>query len=80
MEQKTKTIINNVVTLNTLDRKWILVFSFDAAERNRDKYKEDNLKNEDSENYTHMLSKLWDITGISKETYNYDELIKYGRD
>ncbi len=67
MEQKTKTIINNVVTLNTLDRKWILVFSFDAAERNRDKYKEDNLKNEDSENYTHMLSKLWDITGISKE-------------
>ena len=71
MGQKTKVKVNRLVSANTLEKRWVLVYSFE--EEKQAKQKGNKLT------YVSKFNKLWKLTGISKQTYDYDEMINYGR-
>jgi len=84
-EQKTKAMSANNTSSNTLSRGYKLVFSpKNAKEFNKTsksgKPQEKVQKETTQKSYTEMIKKLWESTGISKKTHDYEALINYGRD
>lgn len=77
--QKTLTKVNNLTSNSTLENRWFLTFSFGEEYSTSKKISRSLLRKKGIQTYKERFNKLWKQTGISKQAYDYDNLVEYGR-